>query len=139
MIRDFTKEEKKALIAVAKFIANQDNKLSDAELEQFTKLSEQPGFGDFHAIFKAVDKEVRTLNDLSHAVNVVVRREIQEEIVALALAMAEADGVESPATHDVVRYLCRVWDIPVENVRTPRDIVLVSQVRIFIRGAIGSD
>lgn len=139
MIRDFTKEEKKVLIAVAKFIANQDNKLSDAELQQFTKLSEQPGFGDFHTIFKAVDHEIKTLSDLSHAINAVKRREIQEEIVALAIAMAEADGVDSPATHDTVRYLCRVWNIPVENVGSPRDMILVSQVRIFIRGAIGND
>jgi len=136
MIRDFTKEEKKALIAVAKFIASQDNKLTPAELEQFSKLSEQPGFGDFHAIFRAVDKEIRTLNDLSHAINHVTRREIQEEIIAIAIAMAEADGVESPATHDTIRYLSRVWNIPIDQVKPTENALLVAQVSIFIR-AVG--
>lgn len=118
MIKDFNRDEKKALIAVAKFIASHDAKLNEGELEKFDQLSSQEGFGDFHELFAEVDKEITSLVGLSHAINKVTNRAIQEEITEFAVTMARADGFTSPGEHDTIQYLCRVWNIVLKNSET---------------------
>ena len=136
MIKDFTTEERKVLIAITKLIINQDNKLSDSELDQMNLISQEEGFEDYQELFKQVDKEVKVLNDISKMVNKVTWKETQEYIVSLAIAVARADGFESPEEHDIILYLCRVWNIKIEAVPEFSNQILVSQVSIIIKGSL---
>lgn len=139
MIQNFDKKDKKALLAVAKFIANQDNKLTEQETENFKNLARQKGFEDFQEIFKEVDDEVTSLNDLSSVLNAVTNRSRQKDIVSLAIEMARADGYESSEEHDTIRYLCRLWDINLEDLDKINEPLLVTRVVVFIKGSILSD
>lgn len=139
VIQNFDKKDKKALLAVAKFIANQDNKLTEQETENFKNLARQKGFEDFQEIFKEVDDEVTSLNDLSSVLNAVTNRSRQKDIVSLAIEMARADGYESSEEHDTIRYLCRLWDINLEDLDKINEPLLVTRVVVFIKGSILSD
>ena len=133
MIQDFTTEERKLLIAVARLIATQDNRITDGELEQINLISEQEGFEDFQELFNQVDKEVKTLKDISKLVNQVTWKDTQEYIISFAIAIARADGFESPEEHDIISYLCRTWNITVKEIPDFADRVLVTRVSILIK------
>jgi len=111
---DYLEIEKKALVAILKFLAHADGKLTENEIVQFQNLAEKKGFKDFRKIFKKVDSEIKTLNDFSSYVNSIFDKEKRLDILQQAIEMAGVDYITSEEK-DIIRYLSRVWEIPVEK------------------------
>ena len=110
---DLSLHDKKALLAILKYIASADGRISENELAKFTKLAEEKGFEDFSGVFASVDSEVKSMNDLDKLI-LEVDSSRRKEILTLALEMAESDGV-SDSEKDLINFLSRVWNIPTEE------------------------
>ena len=44
MIKSFSRDEKKALVAILKFIVNADGRISEGEIAKFNEIAEKKGF-----------------------------------------------------------------------------------------------
>ena len=114
MISELDHDEKKTLLGILKFIINADGRISEGEIDRFSKLAEDKGFADFNSILNEVNKEVENLNDLSKLLNNVTAEGHREEIVQLALEMAQADGIAVDSEGDLINYVSRVWNIEIK-------------------------
>lgn len=115
MIRSFNHDEKKALIAIMKFIARTDGRISPQELRKFDEIAGRNNFSDFSAIFNEVDGEIRTLGDLMELAGRVRNRTHEEDILRYAFEMAIAGATINPDEVEILRMLGEKWKVNIKN------------------------
>ena len=92
MIKSFNHDEKKALLAIVKFLIAADGFITDAEVEKCGKLAEEKGFEDFSSIFNEVDKEIKSVDDVLALAEKVREETHEQDIIKIAIDIAEADA-----------------------------------------------
>jgi len=113
MIRSFNRDEKKTLIAVMKFIASSDGRISPQEIRTFNEVAERKNFDDFSELFNEVDAEVRTLDDIMVLAGKVRRKTHEYDILKLAFEMAVAGSTINPEEVEIIRMLGERWGIDI--------------------------
>ena len=110
MISTFNKDEKKALIAILKYMVNSEGIIEENELVTFMKIAEEKGFEDFHSIFNEVDSTILSLDDLTEQIKKVTDVSHQKDIIALAIDMATANGIINPGEADILSLMSKEWE-----------------------------
>lgn len=113
MIKEFNHDEKKALLAVVKFIIAADGVITDQEAEKCGKLAEEKGFEDFSSIFAEVDKEVKSVDDVLALAEKVKERAHELDILKIAIDIAEADANMIDDETGFIKKLAEKWGIAV--------------------------
>lgn len=113
MIKSFNREEKKALVAILKFIASADGNITDEEIEKFNKIADEKGFEDFTEIFAEVDKEVHSMDDLKFLIHKVREQTHEQDILRYAVDIARSDGEIIPGEVEVLKIMGDEWDIDI--------------------------
>ena len=115
MINTFNHDEKKALLAIVKFIIAADGKITEEEAERCAHLSEEKGFEDFSDIFQEVDREVNSLDDVFLLAEQVKESAHEQDILKIAIDIAEADANVIDDESGFISRLAEMWDIPINN------------------------
>lgn len=115
MIKSFNRDEKKALVAIMKFIANTDGQVSDGEILKFNDVAEKKGFEDFNEIFREVDREVLSMKDIGKLIRNVRKKTHEYDILRLALEIAMAGPVVNPEETKILKMMGREWGIDIKS------------------------
>ncbi|HNR90111.1 MAG TPA: TerB family tellurite resistance protein [Spirochaetota bacterium] len=111
MIKGFNRQEKKAIIAILKFIIHADGVIMDNEIAKFNELAERKGFEDFADVFNEVDREVRTLDDLRGVIAAVTSETHRNDILKYAVEIALADISIKPEEAQILKLVGKEWKI----------------------------
>lgn len=115
MIKSFNKDEKKALIAIMKFVANADGIITDDEIRTFNEIAEKKNFDDFQEIFTEVDNEVRSLDDILELAKKVRKKTHEVDILRYAFEMAIAGTRVEPEEIEILRLLGKEWGVDIKS------------------------
>lgn len=115
MIKDFTHDEKKALVAILKFIIAADDSISDSEIEKSQEIAEQRGFEDFQEIYAEVDREVQSLDDIRSLIKNVREKTHEMDILKLAIEMARVDAAINPEEDHILSVMGVEWNIDIHQ------------------------
>jgi len=118
MIKDFNHDEKKALVAIIKFIIAADGKISDSEIEKSNEVAETKGFEDFTDIYREVDREVNTIDDIKDLIHKVREETHEYDILKIAMEMAMADADIALEEDHVISIMCKEWNIDINTLLT---------------------
>jgi tellurite resistance protein len=121
MLKNFNHEEKKALVAIVKFIIAADGEISETELAKTVDLAGRKGMEDFQEIFLEVEKEVKSMDDLKKLIHTVRKRTHEQDILKIAVDFALADVSVDPAEVEVLRLMGEEWGINVSKLLTALD------------------
>lgn len=114
MFKSFKTEEKKALVAICKFIAHSDGKITEAEIIKFNEIAEEKGFEDFSEIFQEVDREVTSLDDIKELIKKVDRQTHKNDILRIAMEIAIADATLVPEEVEIIKMIGKAWNIDIK-------------------------
>ncbi len=115
MPANFNHQEKKALLAIVKFIIDADGVISEEEAERCGKLAKEKGFEDFSAVFAEVDREVKTIDDVLVLAAKVKDTAHEQDILGIAIDIAEADANLIEAEDSFIKRLAELWGIPLNS------------------------
>ncbi len=116
MIKAFNRIEKKALIAILKFIVNADGIIEEEETAKLNSIAEEKGFDDFTEIFAEVDNEIQSFEDLQKfIISNTISQTHKYDILKLALEIA-AIGTIVPEEAKIVKIIGKEWDIDIPSV-----------------------
>ncbi|HPB80629.1 MAG TPA: TerB family tellurite resistance protein [Spirochaetota bacterium] len=115
MIKSFNKDEKKALIAIMKFVASADGSITDEEIRTFNEIAEQKNFDDFQEIFTEVDTEIRTLDDIMELAKKVRKKTHEYDILRYAFEIAIAGTRVEPEEVEILRLLGKEWGVDIKS------------------------
>lgn len=115
MIKEFNHDEKKALVAIIKYIIAADGKISEAEVEKTHQIAEEKGLEDFSSIFREVDNEVTSLDDVKKLIHNVREKTHEEDILRIALDITLADAAIDPAEVEIIKIMGAEWNIDVHK------------------------
>ena len=116
MIKGFNRDEKKALVAILKYIVSADGRISEGEISKFNELAEKKGFEDFDDIFSEVDSEIETINDLNKLITQVTSETHKYDILKHAIEISLADATIVPEEAKIIKTLGKEWGIDVKSV-----------------------
>lgn len=115
MIKSFNKDEKKALIAIMKFVASADGSITDEEIRTFNEIAEQKNFDDFQEIFTEVDTEIHTLDDIMKLAKKVRKKTHEYDILRYAFEIAIAGTRVEPEEVEILRLLGKEWGVDIKS------------------------
>lgn len=115
MIKSFDKNEKKALVAIMKFIISTHGKVTEAELEKFNEIAEQKGFEDFSEVFEQVDREVHSLDDIKKLIKTVNKDTHKYDIIKYAMEIAVSDADIEPEEYAILKLMGKEWHIDIKK------------------------
>lgn len=116
MIKAFNRNEKKALIAILKFIINADGKIEEAEIGKLNSIAEKKGFDDFTEIFAEVDSEIQNIEDLQKFIaSNIISETHKYDILKLAFEIS-AIGTIVPEEAEIIKLIGKEWNIDVPSV-----------------------
>ncbi len=120
MIRSFNRDEKKALIAIIKFIANSDGQISPQEIQTFNDIAERKIFNDFSELFNEVDAEIHSLDDIMALAGKVRSKAHEYDILKLAFEMAVAGTTINPEDVEIMQMLGELWGVDIKTLLSER-------------------
>ena len=115
MIKSFNKDEKKALIAIMKFVASADGVITGEEITTFNEIAEKKNFEDFQEIFTEVDTEVRSLDDIMELAKKVRKKTHEYDILRYAFEMAIAGTKVEPEEVEILKLLGKEWGVDIKS------------------------
>ncbi len=115
MIKGFNREEKKALVAIIKFIINTDGYVSDVEIDKINSLAEEKGFEDFNEIFREVDQEVHSMEDIKALIKTVKKETHEFDILKYAFDIATADATIDPEEIKILKIMGKEWNVDIKT------------------------
>ncbi|HON79652.1 MAG TPA: TerB family tellurite resistance protein [Spirochaetota bacterium] len=115
MIQSFNKDEKKALIAIMKFVASADGVITGEEITTFNEIAEKKNFDDFQEIFTEVDNEVHTIEDIMELAKKVRTKTHEYDILRYAFEMAIAGTTIEPEEVEILRLLGKEWGVDIKS------------------------
>jgi tellurite resistance protein len=115
MIKSFNKDEKKALIAIMKFVASADGIITDEEIRTFNEIAEKKNFDDFQEIFTEVDTEIHSLDDIMELAKKVRKKNHEYDILRYAFEIAIAGTRVEPEEVEILRLLGKEWGVDIKS------------------------
>jgi uncharacterized tellurite resistance protein B-like protein len=116
MIKSFSKDEKKALVAILKFIVNADGRISEGEIAKFNEIAEKKGFEDFTDIFEEVDREIHTMADLKKLISMEINETHKNDILKYALEITVADATINPKESQILKSIGKAWNVDIQSI-----------------------
>ncbi len=116
MIKSFSKDEKKALVAILKFIVNADGRISEGEIAKFNEIAEKKGFEDFTDIFEEVDREIQTMADLKKLISMEINETHKNDILKYALEISVADATINPKESRILKSIGKAWNVDIQSI-----------------------
>ena len=116
MIKSFNREEKIALVAILRFIASSDGRITEGEIEKFDQIAEKKGFEDFSEIFNEVDNEVHSIDDIKKLIKMVERDTHKYDILKYAIELSVADSNIVPEEVEILKIMGKEWNVDIKSV-----------------------
>jgi uncharacterized tellurite resistance protein B-like protein len=116
MIKSFSRDEKKALVAILKFIVNADGLISEGEIAKFNEIAEKKGFEDFTNLFEEVDREIHTMADLKKMISLVINETHKNDILKYALEISVADATINPKESQILKSIGKAWNVDIQSI-----------------------
>jgi tellurite resistance protein len=110
MFKDYSEDEKLAVIAVVKgIIAGAKEGIGEEELDYIREHITNRDFPDYNEMFVKFEKKYKTEASIYEAFAEITRDKVKGELIDLALNLAAASGVIEPKELDVINHMCEIW------------------------------
>ncbi len=116
MLKNFTVDEKMALIGALKKMIHADGILDENEINFIRSFAIEEGFEDFNEIFNRYDKEIETEEDFIQLLEKIKNEDVQVAIVENALKVMIMDGIPHEEENKVADQICDIWNIDKQKV-----------------------
>lgn len=112
-IRDLSRDEKIALVALIEYLVESDTAVSEQEIDQIQAIAGEIGETEFRLLAEEVDRRFDDEDALREFLKTIARTEARELIFEKALETAIPDGI---LTHEseMLEWLEKEWRIQVE-------------------------
>jgi uncharacterized tellurite resistance protein B-like protein len=109
MFKEYSDEEKLAVIAVVKGVILAHGGFSDQEIEYIRDKIKSENFPDYSEKFLEFEKKYPSEATMYEIFAEVDREKVREELIDLALNIAASSGIMEPSEVDVINHMCEIW------------------------------
>ncbi|MGD9762803.1 MAG: TerB family tellurite resistance protein [Candidatus Binatia bacterium] len=109
-LKDLTENERLALVALLKLVAEADKYVTDPEAKQVRKIIAALGTKAYQAAMDEADRRFEDPEELRRFLQTIDRQEARELIYATLLEVALADAPLRPEI-EILQWLERVWHV----------------------------
>lgn len=107
--KDYTEEEKLAVIAVVKGIIMAHRGMEYEELNYVQQHITPSNFPDYSDVFLKFEERYKTEASINEAFAEVERVEVKEQLIDLAINLAASSGVMEPKEVEIINHMCSIW------------------------------
>ncbi len=107
--KDYSYEEKLAVIAVVKGIMMAHKGIESDELEYIEEHINNENFPDYSEIFKKFDETYTKESQIYEAFAEIEREEVKEQLIDLALNLAASSGLIDVEEVEIITHMCEIW------------------------------
>ena len=111
-----TREEKKVLIAICRYIINSDGIITDDELKQMDEIASEIGIADYDELFNEVDREITSVEALQIKIDSLVSTKNKKKILQYSIQLSRTDGCITHDEIDILVYAADAWDINLKDI-----------------------
>lgn len=111
-----TREEKKVLIAICRYIINSDGIITDDEITRINEIAAEIGINDYDELFNEVDSEITSVDDLQRKIDSLVSTRNQKKIIEYSIQMSRTDGCITHDEMDILVYAADAWGIDLKKI-----------------------
>jgi hypothetical protein len=112
-LRDLTRDEKTALVALLDYMVEANASVTDEESEKIDSIVSQLGADDYRTIGQEVDERFPDEESLKAFLTTISRQEARELIYGTTLSAAMSDAMR-PEESELLDWLADEWDIQVQ-------------------------
>lgn len=109
--KDYTENEKLAVIAVVKGIILAHGGFEEGEVDYVNEHITSENFPDYSEIFIKFEKIYKTEGSINEAFAEVEREEVKEQLIDLAINLAAASGIFDPEEVEIINHMCEIWSM----------------------------
>ncbi len=109
MFKNYSDEEKLAVIGVVKGVILADGNFSDEEISYAREMIEKENFPDYSEKFIEFDKKYPTEGKIYEVFAEIEREEVKEELIDFALNLASSNGIIEKSEVEVINHMCEIW------------------------------
>jgi hypothetical protein len=110
-INQYTQEEKAFLAGSVKGIILANRDISEAELEDVDRLTEELNFDDFNQALQDFERKIKTKEDYAEAAKAITNPEFQALVLQVISDVAITDGVIGAPEEAFISNLKEIWGI----------------------------
>lgn len=115
-LKDLTDDERLALVALLKVVAEADQYVTDDEAKQVRHVIAAVGRKAYEAAAEQTDGRFQDKAELREFLSTIARQEARELIYETVLEVALADA-PVPAETEILDWLARIWNVKVRIVK----------------------
>lgn len=111
-----TRDEKKVLIAICRYIINSDGIITDDEITKMNEIAAEIGIDDYDELFNEVDSEITSVEDLQKKIDSLNSAGNKKKIIKYSIQMSRTDGCITHDEMDILVYAADAWGIDLKNI-----------------------
>ena len=110
-----TREEKKVLIAICRYIISSDGMITDEEIRGLNEIAAETGIDDYDELFNEVDSEITSVDALHDKINSLKTSTNTRKIIQYSIQMSRIDGCITHDEIDILVYAADAWNFDLKN------------------------
>lgn len=116
MPRTMSRDEKKVLIALCKYIINSDGVVTEGEIEKLNQIALKIGIDDYEEIFNEVDREITSMDELQKKIYSLKKSMNLKKIIEYSIQMSRTDGNITHDEIEILVYAANSWGVNLKEV-----------------------
>lgn len=115
MPASMTREEKKVLIAICRYVISSDGMITDEEISKLNEIAAETGIEDYEELFNEVDSEITSVDDLQKKIDSLKSSKNTRKIIQYSIQMSRIDGCITHDEIDILVYAADAWNVDLKN------------------------
>lgn len=115
-----TRDEKKILIAMCRYVINSDGIITDDEISKMHEIAAETGIDDYDELFNEVDSEITSIEDLQKKIDLLTSPKNKKKIIQYSIQLSRTDGLITHDEIDILVYAADAWGIDLKNIMNKR-------------------
>ncbi|HPS59121.1 MAG TPA: TerB family tellurite resistance protein [Spirochaetota bacterium] len=111
-----TRDEKKVLIAICRYVISSDGIITDDEISRMNEIADEIGIDDYEELFNEVDSEITSEEDLHKKIDALATPKNKKKIIQYSIQLSRTDGCITHDEIDILVYAADAWGIDLKNV-----------------------
>lgn len=108
-----TRDEKKILIALCRYIMSSDGIITQEEIGKINQIAVEIGMDDYEELFNEVDNEITSIEDMYKKIDSLKNSKNLEKIIKYSIQMSRVDSNITSNEIEVLVYAADAWDLDI--------------------------
>ena len=111
-----TRDEKKVLIAICRYIVNSDGVVTAEEINAMNQIAAEMGIVDYEEILNEVDNEITSIDDLHKRIDLIKDSRNLKRIIQCSIRLSRVDANITYDEMEILVYAADAWGIDIKAV-----------------------